>query len=196
MDNPAVIDTENNRRIENLVRAGTVMAVDYSTARCRVASGLLKTDWKPWVARRAGDVKHWSPPSVGEQCILVSPGGDMASAFVLLGVFSDSIAQNGNTASVERTTYPDGAVIEYDHAIHALQVTLPAGGTADITAPASVTVHSQHITLDTPQTTITGDVQVSGSIQVDGDVTASGVSLVNHLTTGVVAGASLSGKPQ
>ena len=92
------------RCIENIVRAGTVLQVDPSAARCRVQSGGLTTNWLPWISLRAGDVRRWSPPSVGEQCIVLSPGGNMASAFVLVGVFSDSMAANGNTGDVERTT--------------------------------------------------------------------------------------------
>jgi phage baseplate assembly protein V len=169
--------TELIRCIESIVRAGTVLQVDHGSARCRVQSGGLATNWLPWISLRAGDIRHWSPPSAGEQCIVFSPGGNMAAAFVLAGVFSDAIAVNGNTGDVERTTYPDGAVVEYDHASHALQASLPAGGTADITVPDAVkvrcktadvtasdsaTVHSQQITLDAPKTIATGELLVQG----------------------------------
>lgn len=165
------------RCIENIVRAGTIAQVDHAVARCRVQSGGLTSNWLPWLSLRAGDVRHWSPPSAGEQCIVLSPGGNMASAFVLVGIFSDAIAANGNTGNVERTTYPDGAVIEYDHAAHTLTATLPAGGTVDITVPDAVTihcntadvtasesatVHSQKITLDAPETIATGELKVMG----------------------------------
>ncbi|QNK67757.1 phage baseplate assembly protein V [Variovorax sp. PAMC26660] len=168
---------ELQRLIENLVRAGTVFAVDHETRRCRVKSGNLSTNWLPWFARRAGDVRHWSPPSEGEQCMVLSPGGDMATGFVLVGIFSDGIPANGDSGDVERTTYPDGAVIEYDHATSALKATLPEGGTADITVPDSITVHcktadvtasdsasvhSQEITLDAPKTIATGEMVVQG----------------------------------
>jgi phage baseplate assembly protein V len=167
------------RLIENIVRAGTVMAVDHGAHLCRVKSGGNETNWLPWFARRAGDVRHWSPPSVGEQCMVLSPGGDMASGFVLVGLYSDNVPANGSSGDVERTTYPDGAVFEYDHAAHALKVTLPGGGTADITVPDSIKVscdtadvtaassavlHSQLITLDAPQTRTTGNLEVGGML--------------------------------
>ncbi|WP_431131085.1 hypothetical protein [Variovorax paradoxus] len=79
----------------------------------------------------------------------------MALAFVLSGVFSDGISDNGDNGDVERITYPDGAVIEYGHAAHALTATLPSGGTADITVPDSVTVHCK-----------TADVTASESAKV------------------------------
>nr|WP_256098928.1 phage baseplate assembly protein V [Variovorax sp. SG517] len=168
---------ELQRLIENLVRAGTIAEVDHASYRCRVKSGGLMTNWLSWFARRAGDVRHWSPPFVGEQCLVLSPGGDMASGFVLVGLFSDSVPANGNSPDVERTTYPDGAVFEYDHSASALKVTLPGGGTADITVPDSITVqcktadvtasesakvHSQEITLDAPKTITTGELVVQG----------------------------------
>ena len=169
--------TELIRCIENIVRAGTVLQVDHAAARCRVQSGGLATNWLPWISLRAGDIRHWSPPSAGEQCIVFSPGGNMAAAFVLAGVFSDAVPANGDNGDVARTTYPDGAVVEYDHATHALLAALPAGGTADITVPDSVTVrcntadvtasesatvHSQQITLDAPKTIATGELLVQG----------------------------------
>lgn len=43
--------------------------------------------------------------------------------------------------------------------------------------------------------TIHGDIKLNGSLDATGDVTAAGVSLVNHLTAGVKAGADQSGKP-
>lgn len=44
--------------------------------------------------------------------------------------------------------------------------------------------------------TINGDVQLNGAMNASGDVVADGVSLVNHLTTGVRAGSDESGKPK
>jgi phage gp45-like len=43
--------------------------------------------------------------------------------------------------------------------------------------------------------TIHGDIKLNGSLDATGDVKASGVSLVDHLTAGVKAGADQSGKP-
>lgn len=180
---------ELQRLIENLVRAGTVSAVDEPGYKCRVKTGGLETNWLPWFARRAGNVRHWSPPFVGEQCMLLSPGGDMASGFVLVGIFSDGVPANGNSPDVERTTYPDGAVFEYDHNASALKVTLPGGGTADITVPESITVqcktadvtasesakvHSQEITLDAPMNIVTGQMVVQGLLTYTAGMAGSG----------------------
>lgn len=148
------------RRIENIVRAGTVAEVAYSPLRCRVASGNLITDWLICFTTRAGYIRTWSPPSPGEQCLVISPGGDMASGMVLVGLNSDSIPEPEHSPTVDARHYPDGAIVRYDHAAHALSVTLPAGGTADITAPASVVVHASSITLDADDTLVTGTLTV------------------------------------
>ncbi|SFO51601.1 phage baseplate assembly protein V [Variovorax sp. OK605] len=189
MSGKAPSTVELQRLIENLVRAGTILAVDTEGYKCRVKSGGLETNWLRWFARRAGDVRHWSPPIVGEQCMVFSPGGDMAAGFVLVGIFSDGMPANGDSPNVERTTYPDGAVIEYDHAASALKATLPEGGTADITVPDSITVHcktadvtasesakvhSQEITLDAPMNIVTGQLLVQGLLTYTAGMAGSG----------------------
>lgn len=195
------------RRIESVLRAGTISAVDLANARCRVSSGGLTTDFLPWFVQRAGNVRTWSPPAVGEQCLVLSPGGDTAAGFVLVGLYSTANPAPEATGDAESTTYPDGAVIRYDHAAHALTATLPGGGTAEITAPAGVTVHSDAITLDAPQTTTTGALTVqglltfqagmagsgtgagataviTGGITATEDVSAGGISLMHHTHPG------------
>ena len=65
------------RRLENVVRLGTVAEVRYETpARCRIKTGDLVTDWLPWTTARAGGDRSWWAPEVGEQVIVLSPGGN------------------------------------------------------------------------------------------------------------------------
>lgn len=205
------------RRIESLIRVGTIAEVAYNPLRCRVTSGKLTTDWLPCFTSRAGNIRTWSPPSVGEQCIVVSPGGDMAAGLVLVGLNSTAYPAPEDSPDTESINYPDGAVIRYDHAAHALTATLPAGGTADITAPAGVTVHSDAITLDAQQTTVTGALTVqglltyeagmagsgsaggasaviTGGIQTTEDVVAGSISLMSHTHPGDSGGTT--GAPQ
>lgn len=46
-----------NRRIENIVRLGTIAEVDCAHAKAKVKSGGILTDWLPWVTARAGNVR-------------------------------------------------------------------------------------------------------------------------------------------
>jgi phage baseplate assembly protein V len=211
---------EISRLLNNLIRLGTIAAIDAAARRCRVRSGELLTAWLPWVSLRAGDVRTWSPPSVGEQCTLLSPGGDLAAAVVLLGLYSDANPAPSSGTNVTATHYPDGAFTSYDHAAHTLNVTLPDGGRVSITAPASVTVTSPSVTIDAEQTTCTGMLTIQGrltyqggmagsgsagggaaaviqgTVQVSDDVTAGGISLHNHTHSGVRSGGENTGGPQ
>ena len=85
---------EQLRRAQNAVSLGTIAAVRTgSPARCRVQVGDVLTDWVPWLTLRAGDGKQASffwPPEVGEQVVMLAPGGDMRQAVALTSVFSDS----------------------------------------------------------------------------------------------------------
>lgn len=151
------------RRLESLIRLGTVAEVDLqaSPPAVRVQTGELLTNWRPWVALRAGTARSWHPPTVGEQVILLSPSGDIGLAVVLPALYSDTNPAPANAATLHRMAYPDGATIEYDPATGALAV---AGiQTAHITAAVSVT-------LETPSVVATGNLHANGNISAGGDV--------------------------
>lgn len=156
-------------RLNNMLRWGTVLEVDHGAEKCRAKSGQIETGWLRWFSFRAGTTGIWSPPTVGEQCMILSPCGDLASGAVFGGFTSDNHPAPEHSPNVQTARYPDGALVSYDHQAHALTATLPAGGTAEITVPGSVKVYSQHITLQAPtilldanQTTVTGKFTVEG----------------------------------
>ena len=74
------------RLIANLLRIGTVLDVDLTAARIRVRSGDLESTWLQWFELRAGTTKTWNPPTVGEQVIMLCPGGDPTAGVVLVGL--------------------------------------------------------------------------------------------------------------
>ncbi|MCQ4319724.1 phage baseplate assembly protein V [Stutzerimonas stutzeri] len=174
--------TDLIRRLDNLIRLGTIAAVDHQAARCTVTTGGLSVPNLPWLALRAGASLDWDPPTVGEQCILVAPSGEPAQGVALVGLYSQQRPAPANSATVRRRTYPDGAVIDYDHASHTLTATLPSGGKAQINAPGGLSV--------------LGDVDITGTVTVSEDVVASGISLVNHTHGGVDTGPGSTGAPQ
>lgn len=186
------------RILQNMIRLGTVAEVDHAAPpRVRVQSGKLLTGWLSWGAGRAGETRKWDPITEGEQVMILSPNGDMAAGIVFPSIYSDANPAPSSSPSLHTTHYADGAVIEYDHDAHALVATLPAGGSAVLTAPASVIVKSQAITFDAPETTCTGNLTVqkkltyqggmagSGgdggvSANLDGDIKAGNISLQGH----------------
>lgn len=76
--------------LNNLLRFGTVMQVRPAPPRVRVRMGDLESAWLPWFNTRAGHVKTSFQPSIGEQALVLSPGGNMSAGCVLLGLNSDS----------------------------------------------------------------------------------------------------------
>jgi phage baseplate assembly protein V len=127
--------------------------------RVRLSPSLLTT-WLQWIALRAGDVVHWSPPSIGEQVIVFSPNGDLMQGKVLAGLFSAESPAPQSNIKVRSIHYPDGAVVLYDFSTHALSAILPAGGSALVKADT--------VTADAQQTTCTGDVTIKGNLVVEG----------------------------
>lgn len=196
------------RAVRNLIRTGVVIEVDTSQALCRVQSGGLQTTWLNWLSARAGRSRTWWAPSVGEQVLLLAVGGELDTAFVLPGIFSDDHPAPSASADAWHSVFPDGAVIEYEPETGAL--TASGIKTADVTASASITATvpvvlvkaSERITLDTPEvictnklTTSSLEVQkggtMSGSIQhIGGNFTSNGVQVDNHRHGGVESGGS------
>ncbi|WP_295044723.1 phage baseplate assembly protein V [uncultured Paracoccus sp.] len=117
---PAHAAGEADRRIAQLIQFGTIAAVDHQQARIQVDLGGAMSDWVPWAAGRSGDVRIYSAPSVGEQVVLLSPGGG-GQGVALLGV-------NGAWAGQEATTrleMPGGVAIEVSGGI--VQIAAPGG---------------------------------------------------------------------
>lgn len=128
------------RLLENLIRFGTIAAVQMDPPRVQVKTGTLTTAWLPWLNPRAGLDREWNPPTVNEQVLLLSPSGQLANGVAITGLFSDLIEANGDRDGLHRRTYRDGAVIEYDSIAKHLRATLP--GTAEVTAVGNIALTS------------------------------------------------------
>lgn len=190
---------ELQRQLVNVIRLGTVAELDLASARCRVQSGDILTDFVPWLVPRAGTTIDWSAPAVGEQVLLLCPGGDTHGAVALRGVYSTDFPAPDNADTRHRVQYADGAIIEYDHEAHALTATLPAGGTAEITADGGVTINGPlTVNGDTEingDTQVNGDTGCTGTVTADTDVIAAGISGKSHTHSGVQSGGSTTGGP-
>lgn len=143
------------RLISNLIRIGTVFAVDLKArpAKVRVTSGDLQSNWLPWLELRAGRTRTWNPLTVGEQVLVFSPDGDPAGGVVLAGLNSEGIPAPSDSEAEHVTDYPDGARITYDH--QAGKLTAVGITSAFVEASATATVKCPDITLD-------GNVTVTG----------------------------------
>jgi len=178
--------------LSSLIRIGTVLSVDLAEARCIVRFGdpddpdPAQTGPIRWLTPRAGLTRVWSPPSVGEQVLLVCPDGQIGAAVAIPAVVQDSFPPLGSTAA-EMIEFADGAKLTYDPESHELLAVLPAGGKVDITADGGITLRGD--------VTIEGSVTVSETLTAAEDVVADGVSLKSHKHTGVQAGSAQTGEP-
>ncbi len=162
-----------------LIRLGTVASVDLGTGTCTVDVGDITTPAIPWIEPRMGATRTWSPPTVGEQVLLICPESELGLALALRGIPSDSYPPAGSTLE-ELIEFSDGARIAYDPESHTLTAALPAGSTVAITA-------------DT--VTIDGDVTVTGTLTAEVDVIGAGKSLKTHRHSGTQPGGGQSGPP-
>ncbi|EKS9886538.1 phage baseplate assembly protein V [Burkholderia pyrrocinia] len=167
-----------NRRIENLLREGTVIEVDHNARRVRVESGGLQTDWIRWLAQRTGDSITWDPPSEGEPGLLFCPSGEPTTGLFIPGVYCDGHDAPSSSPTQHVRVYKDKARISYDFASHSLMAELPAGATVRVAAPVSVTVETKtatvkakSVTLDADDTTVTGSLLVKGPLTFESGAT-------------------------
>lgn len=194
------------RAIRNLIRTGVVTDVEPVEGLCRVQTGGMQTTWLNWLTCRAGRSRVWWAPSVGEQVLILAIGGELDTAFVLPGIFSDDHPAPSASPDALHVSFPDGAVIEYEPENGAL--TVSGIKTADVIASESITATvplvlvkaSTRITLDTPEVVCTnklttGTLEVkkggtmSGNIEhTGGKFTSNGVQVDGHDHGGVEPG--------
>ena len=179
------------RTLRNMIRTGVIFETDLDAGRCRVQTGGNITDWLQWLTQRAGRSRTWWAPSVGEQVLILAVGGELDTAFVLPGIFSDDHPAPSASADALHIAFPDGAVIEYEPATSAL--TVSGIKTANVTASESLTATvpevlvkaSSRITLDTPEVVctnrlITGTLEVQKGGTMHGNIEHSGGALSSN----------------
>jgi len=191
--------SEIQRLLRNLIRIGTVSAVNLNDGLCRVDTGNNKTNWLHWLSARAGKTRSWNAPSVGEQVLVLCLGGELNTGFVMPGIFSDDNPAPSASADALHWSFPDGAVIEYEPESGALTAT--GIQTATITAAVKILFDSPevectaHLKAKTfgfsDGGTMKGDVSHSG-----GSLSSNGIVVDAHQHGGVKSGGDLSGGPQ
>lgn len=168
-----------------MIRLGVIASVDLGAARCTVRYGdpdeseAISPPIR-WIMPRCGNTRIWSPPSVGEQVVLLCPDGEIGAGIVLTGITRDSFPPIGSTLE-ERIDFADGAQLRYDPEAHHLEALLPDGATATITVPGGLTIN--------------GDVRLNGTLTASEDVIADGISLKTHRHGGVQPGSGQTAGP-
>lgn len=180
--------------IANLLRIGKVVAVgdDHEHACVSFAEG-QRTALLPVFQAAASEVKDHTPIAVGEQVMVLSPGGDTTCGRILRGLHGGGNAAPSTSGTEDTRTYPDGTTIAYDWA--ARRLTIDVKGAADIkvmgaldikcqgpttvTSTGPLTMMGQTIAMsgaggDACPATLVGNFAMRGTLTVDGDISATG----------------------
>lgn len=151
---------ELERRLNNILRLGTIAEADYPAARVKVASGALLTGWIPWLTRRAAGDSDWWAPEVGEQVLLLSPAGDPVQGLCLPAVYQQAHPATAAVETVRRIDFADGGLLQYDRATG--EMTINVVGAANITVGGKTTlVSAGTVEIDG------GSGQLNGAVQGD-----------------------------
>lgn len=167
---------ETERRREAGLLIGVVTLVDFETRRAVVE---IEDDWSlaplPWIEARAGRTRTSSPPSIGEQVIVLSPSGDPAFGLILKGVPSDAHTPSEVREGLELIETEAGYSDRWDEDAKVRTIDIPEGGKLIISlaGTAMVTAEGDTLTLSAGGAEI---VLTDGKITLDGDVVLGGAA--------------------
>lgn len=170
----AFLQAEGARRQANGQLYGVVASVDYDAKRAVVE---IEDGWNtaplPWQERRAGKARTSSPPSVGEQVTVLSPGGETAAGLILLGVPSDAFSPSEVREGLELFETNGGYSDRWDEEAKARTIELPSDGelTVTIAGQPALFVSADKIELKVGGASL---VIEDGSVTLNGDVNLGG----------------------
>ena len=165
---------ELERRLGNVIRLGTILAVDPTASRCKVMLDTeLITTWLPWMTQRAAlDAATWWAPSLGEQVVVLSPSGELSVAVVLPSLNQALMPPPGDNPLEHVTRYGIGTTVKVNTLTGAVEVVTPG--------PLKATALSAEITA--PTVTVTGAVTVTGPLTVSGPIACAAITATGALT--------------
>ena len=166
------------RRLQNLIRVGVVSEVQGDRARVDFGHGLV-SEWLPWCVRRAhGDVEWWSV-EVGEQVVVLSPGGLLEDGFIAWSLYQSDHPAPADSPDQHITRYGNGASMVHDRATGDLIFNL-MGNFVVRSAAGMQVVAPSGVQMDTPNVSTSGGVTSQGTIESKTDVVFAGTSGKAH----------------
>jgi phage baseplate assembly protein V len=129
------LDRERDNLRANF-RIGIVAVQDTALCRVRVVfpdRDQLQSWWLPIILPKTQNDKAYWIPDVGEQVVRLMDAHDEDGA-VVGAIYSAADSPPANSPDVFHLSTKDNASFEYNRASHALQVTIPTGGTVTISA--------------------------------------------------------------
>lgn len=165
------------RKLANVIRYGVIEKIDHKKARCRVRIGPLSSTWINWHTQHAGEDSTWAPPSAGEQVTIFSPGGNLAQASILGGLYQKKFPAPGNDKNQRIHKLKDGTTITHDVKQKTRVTMMPKDGAH------TLQVDKQKQVVDTKGTRLENDKAVV-HVKPDGSISkvnqSGGVVLANN----------------
>ena len=171
---------EAQRRIDNVVRAGVIVAVEFDPwPQCKVQIAGNTTGWMPWMAMRAGgEEASWWAPMEGEQVLVFAPGGDLNACVALPGIYSNNLGPPARYPNQFKLQWNDLEYMEH----HQKKFTLQIRDELEIVVGSGAHKTTLHMTgstirLSTPEASI----HLTNIVRAMPDIIAGRTSLVEHL---------------
>lgn len=209
-------------------KIGEVSSIDPVACTARVIfddeNSIVSYDL-PVMQRNSFGNKDYQMPDVGEDVLCLFRGNGFEDGVIIGSFYAGDVEPPESTADRRTIWFKDGTRVCYDRATHVLTITIEGTSivfnrqSGTITVPDKVTVNctsatvnaSSNVKIDTPDTTMTGnltvaglitgnggltvkggggvvancDIQLNGRMDATDDVTAGGISLTGHTHIGV-----------
>ncbi len=100
-----------DRRQNNFLREGTVTELFAEEGLARVDAHGLVSKKVPWL-QRAGSIREWTPPAIGERIVLISPSGEPGQGLILPGGYTGRFPQPHDKAGEKRVTVGEVSITQ------------------------------------------------------------------------------------
>ncbi len=164
---------EMNRQLNNLLRIGTLWAVDHENKKLKVKTGDLVTGWLDWPVEIGRNYKRWRPLRVGTQVLLASPSGDPAQGQIVGMLYTQDLDAPSDDPNIDLIQFNGGSFLKHNASNNSIH----------IHAAGKMTFSYDRLYLQGPVT------------QTGGDMTSDGTSAQHHKHDGVAPGPSETGEP-
>jgi len=162
------IELEKDKQmISNTIRYGTIHEVDANAVKARVKSGKLVTDYLPIWMPAAGGVKIWRLPSVGEQCMIFSPSGNITCGVIFPGIYQSAFPPPSSNPKETIIQFENGETIKHNSVSNTLTIIAE-----NMNLRGDVSINGD--------VSMKGDFKLTGNMSATGDILATGKNSNHH----------------
>lgn len=184
----------NTKTADSMMRVGIVSVLDEETCSARVTfddQDDITTDLLPVLVRNTQENSDYWMPAVDEQVLCLFLGVGLEQGFILGSFYDETKPPPANSAKKRVTRFSDGTTVGYDS--EAKELLVNAVGDITIIAAGNVLIKAQEVTIDAPETIMTGNALVKGTLTYQNGISGSAGSGSNTITGDVsVTGGELS----